>query len=201
MGSASILAWFSPKAELGVVACEQVVCLGMWSQRRGVRGGSSASREGGGTKEGAPSCMGIMVNWGAILQGLRTSHEVQRQDSGKGADPIGGPWLLARHTPGLRGPAEVLHVSSCTRTHLGQATAWLIPAASSWRVPSGRQESPERPAWVWSLSPPCVTPGSAVPPLPPFGNVVFDWPRASPSSAEEHGVLGLPSLQPSAQED
>lgn len=55
--------------------------------------------------------------------------------------------------------------------------------------------------WVWSLSPPCVTPGSAVPPLPPFGNVVFDWPRASPSSAEENGVLGLPSLQPSAQDD
>lgn len=34
-------------------ACEQVLCLGMWSQRTEVRDGGRESKEGGGTNEGS----------------------------------------------------------------------------------------------------------------------------------------------------
>ena len=121
------------------------------------------------------------------------------------------PWTLTCHTPGFRmhegqagscmGPPLHLHAAGqghCTADHCSEQ----LEQDGAERVPRGRGESPEQPTWVPSLGLPALhPPGFCSATAGPFGNVVFDWPRACPSSAKWNGVLGLPSLQPSAQED
>lgn len=165
--------------------------------------------------------MRVLMNWCAILRGLLTTHEMQPQNCPPGrwegeafpsaADRMGGPmdvnsphsWVSHARGPGglLHGSPLHLHAAGqghCTADHCSEQ----LEQDRAERVPNGRGESPEQPTWVLSLGLPALRhPGFCSATAEPFGNVVFDWPRACPSSGKWNGVLGLPSLQPSAQED